>query len=70
MKGIRTFAFAATGLLVAASALAQPQRPQRHEQGGMMDRCGEMMKQGGMMDGVMGRGDRPNERWRKGKGEK
>ncbi len=83
MKRIRTFAVAATGLLVAAGALAQQpgsveRRLERIEQaltrpeskvsgregGGMMESCREMMKDGGLMGGMMG-GGRPNEQWRK-----
>jgi predicted secreted protein len=68
MKRVRTFAFAAAGLLVAAVAVAQQQRPDslerrldRIEQAlGMMENCREMMKDGGMIGG-----GRPNEQWRK-----
>jgi hypothetical protein len=73
MKRIRTFAFAAVGLLAAAGVLAQQQRPnppEGREGGGKMENCREMMKDRGMMSGMMGGGGmmggaRPNEQWRK-----
>jgi hypothetical protein len=44
------------------------------EGGGMMENCREMMKDGGMMSGMMGGGmtgrGRPNEQWRKGEAGK
>jgi hypothetical protein len=73
MKGICTFAFTVIGALAAAGTAAQAQAadaPERRSQGGTMGKCGEMMKGGGMMGGMTGRDGRPNEQWRKGKGEK